>query len=49
MARALFQSRMPLFWAQIRMGLLPGDAGVAVGVSATWVASTKVVYESRTR
>jgi IS30 family transposase len=35
MARALFQSRTPLFWEQIRKGLLPGDAGVAVGVSAT--------------
>jgi transposase, IS30 family len=35
MARALFQSRMPLFWEQIRRGLSPGDAGVAVGVSAT--------------
>ena len=35
MARALFQSRKPLFWAQLRRGLLAGDAGVAVGVSAT--------------
>lgn len=35
MARALFQSTKPLFWNQIRKGLLPGDAGVAVGVSAT--------------
>ena len=35
MARALFQSRKPLFWEQIRNGLSPGDAGVAVGVSAT--------------
>jgi IS30 family transposase len=35
MARALFQSKMPLFWDQVRGGLLPGDAGVAVGVSAT--------------
>jgi IS30 family transposase len=35
MARALFQSRKPLFREQIRMGLLAGDAGVAVGVSAT--------------
>jgi IS30 family transposase len=26
---------MPLFWEQIRRGLLPGDAAVAVGVSAT--------------
>lgn len=35
MSRALFQSRKPLFWAQIRQGLLAGEAGVAVGVSAT--------------
>jgi IS30 family transposase len=35
MARALLQSRMPLFWEQVRRGLLPADAGVAVGVSAT--------------
>jgi IS30 family transposase len=35
MARALFQSRKPLFWEQIRLGLLAGDAGEAVGVSAT--------------
>jgi len=35
MARALFESRKPLFWAQVRRGLLAGDAGVAVGVSAT--------------
>src|SRR3954469_23896503 len=35
MARALFHSRKPLFWEQIRQGLLAGDAGVAVGVSAT--------------
>jgi len=35
MARALFQSRKPLFWEQIRNGLSPGNAGVAVGVSAT--------------
>ena len=35
MARALLQSRKPLFWEQIRQGLLAGDAGVAVGVSAT--------------
>jgi IS30 family transposase len=35
MSRALFQSRKPLFWEQIGKGLLAGDAGVAVGVSAT--------------
>jgi IS30 family transposase len=35
MARALLQSRKPLFWEQIRLGLLAGDAGEAVGVSAT--------------
>jgi IS30 family transposase len=35
MARALFQSRKPLFWEQIRQGQLAGDAGEAVGVSAT--------------
>lgn len=35
MARALFQSNKPLFWQQVRMGLSPGDAGVAAGVSAT--------------
>lgn len=35
MARALFQSRKPLFWNQVRMGLLPGDAGEAAGVSGT--------------
>ena len=35
MARALFQSRKPLFWEQIRSGLSPGEAGVSVGVSAT--------------
>jgi transposase, IS30 family len=35
MARALFHSRKPLFWEQIRQGLLAGEAGVAVGVSAT--------------
>jgi IS30 family transposase len=35
MARALFQSKKPLFWEQIRVGLLAGDAGEAVGVSAT--------------
>jgi IS30 family transposase len=35
MARALFQSRKPLFWEQIRKGLLPGDAGMAASVSAT--------------
>ncbi len=35
MARLVFQSRKPLFWEQIRLGLLPGDAGVAVGLSAT--------------
>jgi transposase, IS30 family len=35
MARALFQSRKPLFWGHVRIGLLPGEAGVAVGVSAT--------------
>jgi len=35
MARVLFRSRTPLFWEQIHRGLLPGDAGVAVGVSAT--------------
>jgi IS30 family transposase len=35
MARALFQSSKPLFWEQIRKGLLPEDAGVAAGVSAT--------------
>jgi IS30 family transposase len=35
MSRALFQSRKPLFWKQIRQGLLAGEAGVAVGVSAT--------------
>jgi IS30 family transposase len=35
MARALFQSRKPLFWEQIRKGLLPEHAGEAVGVSAT--------------
>ena len=35
MARALFESRKPLFWAQVRRGLWAGDAGVAVGVSAT--------------
>jgi transposase, IS30 family len=35
MARVLFQSRKPLFWDQVRNGLLAGDAGVAVGVSAT--------------
>ncbi|OBF99038.1 transposase [Mycobacterium sp. 852002-51152_SCH6134967] len=35
MSRALFQSKKPLFWDQIRQGLLAGDAGEAVGVSAT--------------
>ena len=35
MSRALFQSKKPLFWEQIRQGLLAGDAGEAVGVSAT--------------
>ncbi|MCW2553426.1 MAG: Transposase, family [Mycobacterium sp.] len=35
MARALFQSSKPLFWEQIRKGLLLADASVAVGVSAT--------------
>jgi len=35
MARALFQSRKPLFWEQIRNGLLPEAASVAAGVSAT--------------
>jgi IS30 family transposase len=35
MARALLQSSKPLFWEQIRKGLLPEDAGVAAGVSAT--------------
>ncbi len=35
MARALFQSRRSLFWEEVRQGWLPGDAGVAVGVSAT--------------
>jgi transposase, IS30 family len=35
MARALFESRKPLFWEQVRIGLLAGEAGVAVGVSAT--------------
>jgi transposase, IS30 family len=35
MARALFQSSKPLFWEQIRKGLLPEHAGVAAGVSAT--------------
>ena len=35
MARALFQSRKPLFWEQIRQGQLAGDAGEAVGASAT--------------
>jgi IS30 family transposase len=35
MSRALFQSRKPLFWEQIREGLFAGDAGEAVGVSAT--------------
>jgi transposase, IS30 family len=33
MARALLQSRKPLFWEQVRKGLLAGDAGVAAGVS----------------
>ena len=35
MARALFQSRKPLFWEHIRKGVLPGEAGMAAGVSAT--------------
>ena len=35
MARVLFQSRKPLFWEQIRQGQLAGDAGEAVGASAT--------------
>jgi len=35
MSRALFQSRKPLFWEQIRQGQLVGDAGEAVGVSVT--------------
>ncbi|WP_353961780.1 helix-turn-helix domain-containing protein, partial [Mycolicibacterium duvalii] len=35
MGRALLQSRKPLFWEQIRNGLLPEHAGRAVGVSAT--------------
>jgi transposase, IS30 family len=35
MARALFQSKKPLFWEQIRQGLLVGEAGEAAGVSAT--------------
>jgi IS30 family transposase len=35
MARALFQSRKLRFWEQVRRGLLAGEAGVAVGVSAT--------------
>jgi IS30 family transposase len=35
MARALFQSSKPLFWEQIRKGLLLQDASVAAGVSAT--------------
>jgi IS30 family transposase len=35
MSRALFQSRKPLFWEQVRKGLLSGEAGVAAGVSAT--------------
>ncbi|BBX89832.1 hypothetical protein MBOE_14810 [Mycolicibacterium boenickei] len=35
MARGSFQSRKRLFWERVREGLLPGDAGVAVGVSAT--------------
>jgi transposase, IS30 family len=35
MARALFQSSKPLFWEQIRKGLLLEDASVAAGVSAT--------------
>jgi transposase, IS30 family len=35
MARALFQSSKPLFWEHVRSGLLPGDAGVVAGVSAT--------------
>ncbi|NOP96734.1 IS30 family transposase [Mycolicibacterium fortuitum] len=35
MARSLFQSRKPLFWEQVRRGLLAGDAGEAAGVSAT--------------
>ena len=35
MARALLQASRRLFWEQIRNGLLPEDAGVAAGVSAT--------------
>jgi IS30 family transposase len=35
MARALLQASKPLFWEQIRQGQLAGDAGEAVGVSAT--------------
>ena len=35
MPGVLFQSRKPLFWEQVRKGLLAGDAGVAAGVSAT--------------
>jgi transposase, IS30 family len=35
MARALLQSSKPLFWGQIRNGLLPEAASVAAGVSAT--------------
>lgn len=33
MGRPVLRSRMPEFWAHIRRGLNPGDAGVAVGVS----------------
>jgi transposase, IS30 family len=34
MAQVPFWSRMPAFWEHIRQGLSPGDAGVALGVSA---------------
>ena len=34
MAPVPFRSRMPIFWEYIRRGLLPVDAGLAVGVSA---------------
>jgi IS30 family transposase len=33
MGRPVLRSRMPAFWAHIRRGLNPGEAGVAVGVS----------------
>jgi IS30 family transposase len=33
MGRPVLRSRIPLFWAHIRQGLNPGDAGVGVGMS----------------